>query len=115
MYISFIILVYFCPEFQKSVSLFSGLNSLGDGVTPGQGVAIEFLLTFVLVFTVFATCDKSRKDLAGSGPLAIGLAVAMCHLGFVSLLSLFWIKLSVEVKILALCLITHKHFKSPQT
>ena len=64
----------------------SGLTDLPPNgtVTDGQGVGIELLITFVLVFTVFATCDKSRSDLGGSGPLAIGLAVAVAHLGFVS-------------------------------
>lgn len=64
--------------------MISALTTLGEGVTPGQGCAIEFLVTFVLVSTVFATTDSSRSDLKGSGPLAIGLSVAMCHLGFVS-------------------------------
>lgn len=66
------------------VSLLTGNTGLGDGVSPGQGFAIELLITFVLVITVFATCDGSRSDLNGSGPLAIGLSVTMCHLGFVS-------------------------------
>lgn len=57
-----------------------GATVLADGVTAGQGFGIELLITFVLVFTVFATCDGGRKDLNGSGPLAIGLSVAMCHL-----------------------------------
>jgi len=45
-----------------------------------QTLAVEMFITFVLVFTVFATCDSQRKDISGSGPLAIGLAIAMCHL-----------------------------------
>ncbi|XP_067946564.1 aquaporin-5-like isoform X1 [Watersipora subatra] len=60
-----------------------GVTNLGPGVTPGQGCVIELLVTFVLVTTVFATCDCSRSDLNGSGPLAIGLSVTMCHLGFI--------------------------------
>ncbi|XP_067946563.1 aquaporin-5-like isoform X2 [Watersipora subatra] len=60
-----------------------GATNLGPGVTPGQGCVIELLITFVLVITVFATCDGSRNDLNGSGPLAIGLSVTMCHLGFI--------------------------------
>lgn len=60
------------------------MTALGPEVTPGQGFAIELLITFVLVITVFATCDGSRTDLNGSGPLAIGLSVTMCHLSFVS-------------------------------
>ena len=61
-----------------------GVTNLSPNVSEGQGFAIELLITFVLVITVFATCDGSRSDLAGSGPLAIGLSVAMCHLSFVS-------------------------------
>jgi len=62
-----------------------GMTALGPEVTAGQGFAIELLITFVLVITVFATCDGSRNDLNGSGPLAIGLSVTMCHLGFIRL------------------------------
>lgn len=47
---------------------------------PEQGFFIEMLITAVLVFTVFASCDKKRTDLNGSTPLTIGLAVAVCHL-----------------------------------
>lgn len=49
-------------------------------LNPVQGFGVEFLLTFVLVLTVFAVCDDHRGDLKGSAPLAIGLSVAACHL-----------------------------------
>nr|G5CTG2.1 RecName: Full=Aquaporin-5; Short=AQP-5 [Milnesium tardigradum]AEP14559.1 aquaporin 5 [Milnesium tardigradum] len=49
-------------------------------ISPAQGILIEAIITFVLVFTVFATCDAKRSDLKGSGPLAIGIAVLISHL-----------------------------------
>lgn len=53
--------------------------SPSEGVSVGQTFGIELVITFVLVFTVFATCD-SLRGFAGSGPLAIGLSLTMCHL-----------------------------------
>ena len=49
-------------------------------VTLGQTFGIEIIIAFVLVFTVFATCDSLRTGFNGSGPLAIGLSITMCHL-----------------------------------
>ena len=46
---------------------------------------MEVMITFILVFTVFATTDSTRNDLNGSGPLAIGLSVTMAHLVAVSI------------------------------
>jgi aquaporin-4 len=51
----------------------------GDQVEVYQIVIIEYTITFLLVLTVFATVDKRRVGFAGSGPLAIGLSVAMGH------------------------------------
>ena len=45
---------------------------------------MEFLITFVLIFTVFASTDSKRTDLGGSTPLTVGLAVGVCHLWAVS-------------------------------
>ena len=46
----------------------------------GQVFGIELIITFIFVLTVLATCDSQREDQRGSGPLAIGLAITMCHL-----------------------------------
>ena len=54
-------------------------------ISMGQAFGTEFFVGFVLVFVVFGTCDGNRKDLSGSGPLAIGLSIAMCHLWAVSI------------------------------
>ena len=61
-----------------------GTSAPSDGVRLGQVFGIELLITFVLVWTVFATVDGQRTDLSGSGPLAIGLSIGMCHLWAVS-------------------------------
>ncbi|KAK3607004.1 hypothetical protein CHS0354_023403 [Potamilus streckersoni] len=57
-----------------------GCTLLGHGVNDVMGVVVELFITFVLVLTVYASCDKHRMDLAGSFPLTIGLSVTMCHL-----------------------------------
>jgi glycerol uptake facilitator-like aquaporin len=50
-----------------------------------QAFFIEMLITAVLVFTVFASCDGKRTDLNGSTPLTIGFSVTVCHLFAVSI------------------------------
>jgi glycerol uptake facilitator-like aquaporin len=59
----------------KTVPL--GLTLLNKDLTPAQGVGIEMLVTFMLMLTVFACLDTKRKDLNGSFPLTIGLAVTI--------------------------------------
>ena len=58
--------------------------TLSNGVNKWQGFAVEGVLTFILVMTVFASSDPNRKE-KGFGPaLAIGLVVTVCHLNGVS-------------------------------
>lgn len=61
-----------------------GTTGLNKEMETGRAFGVEFMITFVLVFTVFAACDGKRTDLKGSGPLSIGLSVTMCHLFAVS-------------------------------
>lgn len=43
-----------------------------------RGFILEMVLTYVLVFTVYATIDPNREA-TGQGPLAIGVAVMIAH------------------------------------
>ncbi|OTF72037.1 hypothetical protein BLA29_014069 [Euroglyphus maynei] len=68
------------------------MNSMGPlGITIGhdslnvwQLVTVESLLTFVVVFTTYATMDSNRKSF-GSDALSIGLAYLIASLTGVSL------------------------------
>jgi MIP family channel proteins len=44
-------------------------------VTLAQAFGVEAIITFVLVMTIFSCVDSKRKDLGGSFPLQIGIAV----------------------------------------
>lgn len=57
-----------------------GGHSLNSGVltSDGAGVLVEIVLTFVLVFTVFATAIDPR-GMGNLAPMAIGLAVLIDH------------------------------------
>lgn len=55
-----------------------GLTLLNKSITPMQGFGVELLITFILMITIFASIDKRRKDLGGSFPLTIGLAITIC-------------------------------------
>ena len=61
-----------------------GLTSINEHMEVEQAFAVETIITFVLVFTVFSSIDSNRKDLGGSAPLAVGLSVTLCHLFAVS-------------------------------
>ncbi|CAG5129328.1 unnamed protein product, partial [Candidula unifasciata] len=57
-----------------------GMTKVSEKINIGQAIGVELFITFILVFTVFASCDSKRRDLNGSTPLSIGLSVTMCHL-----------------------------------
>lgn len=59
------------------------MTKVANGYTLVQGVGIELILTFCLVFVIVATTDGNRTDF-GSVSLKIGLTVAMLHFSCVS-------------------------------
>ncbi|XP_034039738.1 aquaporin-4-like isoform X2 [Thalassophryne amazonica] len=57
-----------------------GVTTVSSTISIGHAFLVELIITFELVFTIFATCDPNRTDLGGSAGLAIGFAVAIGHL-----------------------------------
>ncbi|XP_039187900.1 aquaporin-5 [Crotalus tigris] len=55
-------------------------NGLSNNTTAGQAVVVEIILTFQLVFCIFASTDNRRNDNVGSPSLSIGLSVTLGHL-----------------------------------
>lgn len=62
-----------------------GVTLLHKDLTHAQGVGIEMIMTFILVLTIFACLDTHRKDISGSFPLTIGLALTACSFFAVSI------------------------------
>lgn len=63
---------------QKKLIIFqiTPIHSLASGVGALQGVIMEIVLTFSLLFTVYATIvDPKKGNLEGLGPLLTGLVV----------------------------------------
>ena len=54
-----------------------GVTLIADHISVAQGFFVEVIATFVLVLTIFATCDRLRGDHSGSAGLAIGFVVTM--------------------------------------
>ena len=56
-----------------------GAHALGPGVSVGMGLLMEIIVTFALVFVIFATA-VDRGGMGNLAPLAIGLTVLVDHL-----------------------------------
>ncbi|XP_012535961.1 aquaporin AQPAn.G isoform X2 [Monomorium pharaonis] len=69
------------PKAQAAQGL--GATALHPDVTAGQGVALEIIITFLLVLIVHAVTDPKRTDVKGWAPLAIGLTIAVAHMAAV--------------------------------
>ena len=54
-----------------------GMTMVTDGVTLTQAFVVEFIITFILTYTVHAICDQRRDDVGGSKALAVGFAVTL--------------------------------------
>ena len=64
-------------EFEGNLGAHGGASALIDGVS--AAVVVEGVLTFVLVFTVFATAMDPRRSLGNVAPIAIGFAILIDH------------------------------------
>lgn len=60
-----------------------GVTHVQDTLQNGQAFGIEFMITFVVVFTFFANLEQKRTEM-GSRSLSIGLSVTLGHLFAVS-------------------------------
>ena len=67
------------PGHQGALGIALAHESLGAG----QIFGVEFVLTFLIVFTIFATLDINRKSM-GNDSITIGSAYMVCSLAGVS-------------------------------
>ncbi|KAK3088627.1 hypothetical protein FSP39_021464 [Pinctada imbricata] len=59
------------------------VTSVGADVNAGQGLGVEIILTFVLVFVIAATTDADRPNFE-TASLKIGLTVTMLHMSSIT-------------------------------
>jgi len=57
-----------------------GTPQIDPLLTLGEGFMVEAILTFILVFVVFATAVDPGETTGSFGPFAIGLTVLVCHM-----------------------------------
>lgn len=61
-------------------SVAPSVNNLAATVSVGQGLLIEIILTFFLVFTIFATAVDKKGSAANHAALAIGFVLIFDHI-----------------------------------
>ena len=57
-----------------------GVTKPAEKINGAQAFGIELLLTFVLIFTIFAASDPGKEHRGYEIPLSIGLCVFICHI-----------------------------------
>lgn len=75
--------VVYMNNYKGSRSIASVCNVIQDeNMDDDQAFFLEYLMTMMLTFVVYAVVDPSNhtKENATSGPHAVGMAVAACHL-----------------------------------
>ena len=74
--IAALLLSWLLPQAQTdAVNL--GAPSVGNGISVGAGLVIELILTFFLVWVIFATAADPRGAFATISGLAIGLTITL--------------------------------------
>ena len=64
-----------------------GVTEPAENINGAQAFGIELLLTFLLIFTIFAATDPGKEHRGYEIPLSIGLCVFICHMLGVGVLS----------------------------